>query len=84
MDVIDNINQKSLSVEEQYQNYFSTSEKYKTVMPNLKGLPAMDAIAILENMGLQVKIVGQGKVKKQSINIGERVVPKTTVILELS
>ena len=30
-------------------------------MPNLKGLPAMDAIAILENMGLQVKIVGQGK-----------------------
>ena len=84
LDVIDNINQKSLSVEEQYQNYFSTSEKYKTVMPNLKGLPAMDAIAILENMGLQVKIVGQGKVKKQSINRGEKVVPKTTVILELS
>ena len=84
LDVIDNINQKSLAVEEQYQNYFSTSEKYKTVMPNLKGLPAMDAIAILENMGLQVKIVGQGKVKKQSINRGEKVVPKTTVILELS
>jgi len=84
LDVIDNINKKSLAVEEQYQNYFSTSEKYKTVMPNLKGLPAMDAIAILENMGLQVKIVGQGKVKKQSINSGERVVPKTTVILELS
>ena len=84
LDVIDNINQKSLAVEEQYQNYFSTSEKYKTVMPNLKGLPAMDAIAILENMGLQVKIVGQGKVKKQSISRGEKVVPKTTVILELS
>ena len=84
LDVIDNINKKSLTVEEQYQNYFSISENYKTVMPNLKGLPAMDAIAILENMGLQVKIVGQGKVKKQSINIGERVVPKTTVILELS
>ena len=84
LDVIDNINKKSLTVEEQYQNYFSISENYKTVMPNLKGLPAMDAIAILENMGLQVKIVGQGKVKKQSINRGERVVPKTTVILELS
>ena len=84
LDVIDNINKKSLAVEEQYQNYFSISENYKTVMPNLKGLPAMDAIAILENMGLQVKIVGQGKVKKQSVNRGERVVPKTTVILELS
>ena len=30
-------------------------------MPNLKGLPAMDAIAILENMA-SGKIVGQGKV----------------------
>ena len=53
-------------------------------MPNLKGMPAMDAIAILENMGLKVKIIGQGKVQNQSINRGEKVVPKTTVILELS
>ena len=53
-------------------------------MPNLEGLPAMDAIAILENMGLKVKIVGQGKVKKQSIRRGQKVVPKSTVILELS
>jgi len=84
LDVISNINQKSLAVEEEYQNYFETSEKYRTIMPNLEGLPAMDAIAILENMGLKVKIVGQGKVKKQSIRRGQKVVPKSTVILELS
>ena len=84
LDVIENINQTALAVEEQYQRYYTTSEKYKTVMPNLKGMPAMDAIAILENMGLKVKIIGQGKVQNQSINRGEKVVPKTTVILELS
>ena len=53
-------------------------------MPNLKGLPAMDAIAILENMGLNVKLIGRGTVYKQSIRKGEKVTPKATVILELT
>jgi len=44
-------------------NYYTTAEKYKTIMPNLKGLPAMDAIAILENMGLNVKLIGRGTVQ---------------------
>ena len=44
----------------------------------------MDAISILENMGLSVKLVGRGKVRKQSIKKGEKVTPKATVILELS
>ena len=71
-------------MKQQYQNYYTTAEKYKTIMPNLKGLPAMDAISILENMGLSVKLVGRGKVRKQSIKKGEKVTPKATVILELS
>ena len=84
VDIIDQIDQQSASVKQQYQNYYTTAEKYKTIMPNLKGLPAMDAISILENMGLSVKLVGRGKVRKQSIKNGEKVTPKATVILELS
>ena len=84
VDIIDQINQQSVSVEQQYQRYYTTAEKYKTIMPNLKGLPAMDAITILENMGLNVELVGRGKVRKQSIKKGEKVTPKATVILELS
>lgn len=84
VDVIHQIDQKSSTVEQQYQNYYTTVEKYKTIMPNLKGLPAMDAISILENMGLRVKLVGRGKVRKQSIQKGVKVTPKATVILELS
>jgi cell division protein FtsI (penicillin-binding protein 3) len=84
VDVIDQINKQSAAVEQQYQKYYTTAEKYKTIMPNLKGLPAMDAITILENMGLSVKLVGRGKVRNQSIKKGEKVTPKATVILELS
>lgn len=83
-DVIDHIENKTPDVEEQYNNYYTTAEKYKTIMPNLKGLPAMDAIAILENMGLNVKLIGRGTVHKQSIRKGEKVTPKATVILELT
>jgi cell division protein FtsI (penicillin-binding protein 3) len=83
-DIIDQIEDKTPDVEEHYNNYYTTAEKYKTVMPNLKGLPAMDAIAILENMGLNVKLIGRGTVHKQSIRKGEKVTPKATVILELT
>ena len=83
-DVVDKIEDKTPDVEEQYNSYYTTAEKYKTVMPNLKGLPAIDAIAILENMGLNVKLIGRGTVHKQSIRKGEKVTPKATVILELT
>ena len=53
-------------------------------MPNLKGMPAMDAIVILENMGLNVTIIGRGIVRKQSVKRGQKVTPQTNIILELS
>ena len=67
-----------------FQNYYQLSQKYKTIMPDLKGLPLMDAVALLENMGLRVKIYGQGKVKEQSIPQGNKVEPNQIVNLILS
>ncbi len=32
-------------------------------MPNVKGMSGMDAVALLGNLGLKVKIIGVGKVK---------------------
>lgn len=40
-------------------------------MPDLTGLSLMDAISVLENLGVKVKFVGEGKVKKQSVTKGE-------------
>lgn len=56
-----------------YEEYFEVSQKYKTVMPDLTGYPAMDAVSILENLGLKVNLIGQGKVQKQSIKSGTKI-----------
>jgi cell division protein FtsI (penicillin-binding protein 3) len=53
-------------------------------VPNVKGMPAMDAISLLENIGLKVKVNGIGKVKKQSIRKGTPIKKGATIILNLS
>ena len=51
-------------------------------MPDLKGVNAMDAIALLENMGLRVRVLGQGKVVEQSVLKGTRIARNTVVVLQ--
>ncbi|WP_379665127.1 penicillin-binding protein [Pseudotenacibaculum haliotis] len=53
-------------------------------VPNVRGMPAMDAISLLENIGLKVKVRGVGKVKKQSIRKGTPIKKGATIILNLS
>ena len=55
----------------------------KGLMPNLLGLSAKDALYILENNGVQVKITGMGAVKKQSIQAGERFTRGNSITLTL-
>ena len=54
------------------------------VIPDLKGLTPMEALSILEPMGLKVVIKGRGKVKKQSIMAGATFNINQKIILELS
>ncbi|MDC0478770.1 penicillin-binding transpeptidase domain-containing protein [Flavobacteriaceae bacterium] len=54
------------------------------VIPNLKGLTPMEALSVLEPMGLTVIIKGKGKVKKQSLKAGVRFKINQKIILELS
>lgn len=48
------------------------SQLKKGVIPNLNGLSAKDALYLLENSGLHVRIVGMGSVKKQSVEAGQK------------
>ena len=84
IDEINNINEKSETVKANYDNYYTLAQKYKTIMPNLKGMSAMDAISILENMGLKVQTQGNGTVSKQSVKSGQKVKPKSVITLVLS
>ena len=62
-------------------NVFETIEFSGDVIPNVKGMVAMDALYLLENMGLEVDFKGQGRVIKQSLKAGAKI--KENQIIEL-
>ena len=53
-------------------------------IPNVRGMSGMDALSLLENIGLKVEISGVGKVKYQSLKKGEKLVKGNTITLKLS
>jgi cell division protein FtsI (penicillin-binding protein 3) len=81
---VKNLDKKSPTQERNYSDYYVKSQEKKNVIPNLKGMSGMDAVALLENLKIKVKIIGVGKVKKQSINPGVAITSQATIILELS
>lgn len=73
---------KNRKVETEFESYYKTAQTYKTIMPDVTGLPVMDAIALLENMGVKVKMNGIGMVKTQSVAKGQKL--KRNQIITLS
>ena len=47
-------------------------------------MDGMDAIALLENLGIKVNVRGIGKVKSQSVKPGEKMEKNQLITLELS
>ena len=53
------------------------------MVPNLQGLSAKDALFLLENNGLNVKLQGFGAVKKQSLEAGTKFFKGSQIVLTL-
>lgn len=53
-------------------------------MPNVIGMGVKDALHILENMGLNVKVKGRGSIREQSIAPGERIEEGDKVVLTMT
>ncbi|MBR9844963.1 MAG: transpeptidase family protein [Algicola sp.] len=83
IDEVESLEVVNTAVEESFEDYYNIANTYKTIMPNVVGLPAMDALALLENMGLKVKFQGAGVVKNQSITKGVKVKPNQIVELDI-
>jgi cell division protein FtsI (penicillin-binding protein 3) len=81
---IKNLNRRVSKQEFAYNDYNTKVQSGIKVIPNLKGMSGMDAVALLENLKLKVKVIGFGKVKKQSIAAGQPIEKNQTMILELS
>lgn len=55
----------------------------KSIIPDVSGMGARDAVYLLGNMGLEVRINGRGRVVAQSPKAGVKLVPGTVVELNL-
>lgn len=78
------LQKKYLAQEGSYEKYYELVEMRNGLVPRVIGLPGMDAVAVLENLGLKVKVRGVGKVRTQSLLEGEKISKGKTIILELS
>ncbi len=81
---IKNLDRKVKHQEENYNRYYTKINSQNAVVPNVKGMPGMDAVALLENMKIKVKVIGSGKVKSQSLAPGQSITKNTIIVLELS
>ena len=81
---IKNLNRKIPKQENNYDSFYVKSQNKQKTIPNVKGMSGMDAVALLGNLGIKVKAVGVGKVKKQSLQAGQNIQKNTTILLELS
>ncbi len=72
------------SVEKDFENYFEKAQKASATIPNVRGMSGMDAVSLLENLGLKVEFSGSGKVKSQSLKAGQKLSKNQKIILQLS
>lgn len=84
IDWVNDINKPWDKISENYKSFDKKSKASNNLMPDLHGMPAMDAISILENLGMEVELIGNGYVVKQSIKKGTIINKPSKIILELS
>lgn len=69
---------------EDFENYFTKTQAESKQVPDVTGMAGMDAVALLENLGLKVKVRGNGTVKQQSIPGGAVLKKGQQIILTVS
>ena len=71
-------------VEKEYKGYYTKANEVYSKVPDVRNMPGMDAISLLENMGFIVNFKGIGKVKTQSIKAGSTLKKGDLIKLDLS
>lgn len=86
IDQVTSLEVKNASAEKEFEDYYNIANTYKTIMPDVIGLPIMDALALLENMNVKVtvKCKGGGTVKSQSVNKDTKLKNNQIILLEAS
>jgi len=72
------------NLENHFDKYDLQMQKLYQTIPNVKGMSGMDAVSLLENLGLSVQFSGTGAVRSQSIKAGEKIQKGKTIYLTLT
>lgn len=70
-------------IQSSLDNYYTKVQSENKSMPDLRGMEAMDAVALLENMGARVATKGRGRVSLQSLAPGTTIRKNTNITLTL-
>ncbi|MGV6829633.1 MAG: penicillin-binding protein [Flavobacteriales bacterium] len=81
---ISTIKSQDKQLNKDYETYYELVQKNINSIPNVIGMAGMDAISLLENLGLNVKVYGVGKVAKQSLKKNTPFKKGQQIILNLS
>ncbi len=81
---VESLDPENIQLDKEYKRYFAEAQKEHQTVPNVRGMCGMDAIALLENLGIEVEVIGNGKVKKQSVTQGTHLNKVKKIVLELS
>lgn len=84
IDEVESLEPRNPELDKNFEGYFAEARKRQDQVPNVKGMSGMDAISILENLGLEVEVRGNGKVRRQSISKGTALKKVKKIVLELS
>jgi cell division protein FtsI (penicillin-binding protein 3) len=84
IDEVTEIDKEERRIRTDYENYYSEVQSSEAKIPNVIGMAGMDAVSLLENLGLKVRTIGTGSVSKQSIEPGNNIINGKQIILNLS
>ncbi|MCG2418478.1 transpeptidase family protein [Aequorivita sp. F47161] len=84
VDKVEKIEIPDTTVEKDFEKYYAKLQQPSKTIPNVTGMAGMDAVSLLENLGLRVQVVGNGTVSTQSIKSGELLKKGQLITLSLS
>ncbi|WP_347374183.1 penicillin-binding protein [Aequorivita sp. Q41] len=84
IDSVEEIEKVDPVIEKDFEKYYAKLQQPAKTIPNVAGMAGMDAVSLLENIGLKVKIIGHGTVSSQSLKPGEILKKGQQITLNLS
>jgi len=81
---VSDIDKEDSRMLQDFEDYYPKAQKSHAQIPNVVGMAGMDAISLLENLGLRVRVIGNGTVKDQSIQSGATLKKGQQITLNLS